>query len=268
MDVRDITEKVVYPEGRGFTTLFELQEELLKEYRKIEKLPPYPVDINTRAAQDLLKDFSGRIIEELGEGFESYLTMLDMFHKGVDESKMIPFLQNFNEEIADATHFWLEIMIYSGFDVNSVRGWVTELIDEEKSKPVDLLETWVEVGGLLVNREIPLRAMPSRWVIKDHQLKDEFLRGGRQLSKPRRDYMKQYLWDITYHLQIARNTLKNKPWKQTEMMTDVNQYEISMKGVCIAYAKFLYFTGFSHHSFYEIYYKKNRVNLFRIRSKY
>jgi len=262
MDIRDIKETVIYPGGKAFEHLFELQLVLVDHYTKIEKLPSYPIDINTKIGQDIIKDFSARIIEELGEGFESYLLMLDMFHMGILEKEMIPHLQNFNEEMADALHFWLELMIFSGYGCKDLMVWINQGTSH------GLLEHWLAVGKETVQAETNAKRFPGRWVIKDHLLEDEFLRGGRLLGKERRDMMKQLLWDITYHLQIARNTLKNKPWKQTQMVTDKGQYETQMTQVALALFKFLAFTGFSPESIYTIYYKKNKVNQFRIESKY
>lgn len=267
LDIRDIKEKVVYPGNKAFGSIFNLQKELLSHYIIIEGLPSYPIDLNTKSSQNIIKDFTGRVIEELGEGFESYLIMLDMFHNGVDESEMIPYLQNFNEEIADATHFWLELMVFSGYEIHSLISWISNY-HIIKGKISDLLRTWFKLAEIVVNQEVATSKIPCRWVIKDHMLHDEFLRGGRQLGNNRRDIMKKYLWDITYYLQIARNTLKNKPWKQSEMTTDLNQYEYGISETTISFFKFLYFAGFTPESFYEIYYKKNMVNLFRIKSKY
>lgn len=268
MDIRDIKENVEYPGVSAFAEMFRLQKILLDQYIGIEKLPPYPVDINTKDSQDLVKDFTGRIIEELGEAWESYLIMLDMFHHGVDEENMISHLQNFNEEISDAIHFWLELMVYSGYEVSKLIEWLNHYLDGQYIKGYDILKTWFDLGQNLVFPEIATKKIPCRWVIKDHMLEDEFLRGGRQLGNNRKEILKQLLWDITFHLQIARNTLKNKPWKQTEMMTDLKQYEDAQREATAALFKFFYFAGFTKESLYVIYYKKNKVNQFRIKSKY
>ena len=267
MDIRDITGKIEYPGITAFADMFDLQKVLLNQYINIESLPDYPIDINTKSAQTLIKDFASRIIEELGEGVESYIIMMDMFHQGIDEEEMIPHLQNFNEEISDTLHFWLELMIYSGYETEHLMKWLDKYT-EGTYRGYDQLDSWIKVAGLIVEQELAMKRLPCRWVVKDHMLKDEFLRGGRQLSIERKNLMKQYLWDITYSLQIARNTLKNKPWKQTQMMTDVNQYEESMVNTCLALFKFFYFAGFTKESIYVIYYKKNKVNQFRQRSKY
>lgn len=266
LDIRDIKEKVEYPGIPAFETMFVLQKLLIDQYIVIEGTPSYPIDLHTKAAQILIKDFTGRIIEEFGEGFESYLIMLDLFHSGVEEEQMIPHLQNFNEEVADAIHFWLELMIYSGYDINNLNKWLAKLY--ENCKGTDPLNEWLRIAGYMVNTDLYMKKIPCRWVIKDHLLEDEFLRGGRQLGNERKNIMKQYLWDITYWLQIARNTLKNKPWKQTEMMTDLNQYEEAVSMSCLALFKFFYFAGFTAESLYVIYFKKNKINQFRIQSKY
>lgn len=267
MDIRDIKDDVIYPEGSALESLFDLQKVLVDHYVGIEGLPSYPIDINTKASQTLIKDFNGRIIEELGEGFESYEIMMDMFHRGIDEEDMIPHLQNFNEEIADAIHFWLELMIFSGYEADKMRDWMNELTDETLRNK-DGIRAWLKVAQIEVDSELQMKRIPCRWVIKDHMLEDEFLRGGRQLGSEKMKVMKQLLWDITYHLQIARNTLKNKPWKQSQMMTDTQQYEVQMLKATLAMFKFFYFTGFTAESLYLIYFKKNKVNQFRIKSKY
>jgi hypothetical protein len=268
MDIRDINENVEYPGMSAFNDMFALQQLLVDHYTDIEKLPEAPVDLNTKTGQDLVKDFTGRIIEELGEGFESYLLMLDMFHSGQKPKDMIPHLQNFNEEISDALHFWLELMIFSGYDMSTLTEWVGTYLVQGSVKGQDQLGAWFNLGEVLVLEDTKHKKIPCWWVIKDHMLEDEFLRGGRQLGSARRDFMKQFLWDITYHLQIARNTLKNKPWKQTQMTTDFKQYEEGHKKATAALFKFLSFAGFTKESLYVIYYKKNKVNQFRIKSKY
>lgn len=264
MDARDINIDVVYPGSSSFRDLFKLQKNLLDRYIGIEVLPNYPIDINTKESQVWIKDFTGRIIEELGEAHESYLEMLDMKNKGEPMEKLVPHLQNFNEEIADALHFWLELMIFSDYEEGHVAKW----LGVDAGMHEDLLTKSLEMGEFFIHQEQMFKIFKSKQVIKDKNLSDNFLRGGRNLSDEIRDEFRKLLWDITYHLQLVRNTLKNKPWKQTHMMTDENQYEVHMANVFQSMFKFFYFAGFSKESLYEIYYKKNRVNEFRIKSKY
>jgi len=263
MDIRDIKEVVKIPRGKELENMFYLQQDLLDHYVSIEGIPKYPFDLNSKNSQVIIKDFIARIIEELGEAFESYEIMMTMFHNGVDEKEMIPYLQNFNEEIADSIHFWLETLIVSGIEVSDLKGFYFS--DTSKGS---ILLSWFLYAEGKVNLDTNYKKFPARYVIKDLDLYDEFLRGGRKLSKEIMSIMKGYLWDITYHLQLARNTLKNKPWKQSQMMTDEGLYIIKLKDATVSLFKFLQFTGFSPASLYEVYYKKNLVNKFRIKSKY
>ena len=267
MDIRNFPETVVYPSEDALGKIFELQGELLQDYIKVEGLPEYPIDVNARSSQIIIKDFIGRIVEELGEAWESYESMIDLWCGDIpiQVDLMISHLQNFNEEISDALHFFMELLIYSGFTNDSVKKWVYK----DTYTGVDTLHDLLEKGRYNCSSDITkLNGSFHSLVISDSDLKDEFLRGGRKLSMVYVDTAPKMLWDITYSLQIARNTLKNKPWKQTEMMTDEYLYETKISEAWLKFFKFLAYSGFSEESVYNIYYKKNMVNRFRIRSKY
>lgn len=78
----------------------------------------------------------------------------------------------------------------------------------------------------------------------------------------------QSLWKITYDFSIACNRLKCKPWKQTQILTDINKY----KGMLIqSYNNFMYtlnILGYSSIDILKLYMNKHLVNKFRIRSNY
>ena len=71
-----------------------------------------------------------------------------------------------------------------------------------------------------------------------------------------------------YHLGLAGNCLKNKPWKQDFKTTDVEAFTRHIKLACKEFAKLLQVSGFSTDETYIYYFKKHGVNEFRIRSKY
>lgn len=76
------------------------------------------------------------------------------------------------------------------------------------------------------------------------------------------------LWDITYIYGLGMNCLKNKPWKQSQVLTDKPLFE---KYMLEGYKKLLFFlveAGMSADLIYNLYCKKNEVNQFRQRSKY
>ena len=73
---------------------------------------------------------------------------------------------------------------------------------------------------------------------------------------------------ITYHLGLMCNTLKNKPWKQTEMLTDAEKFIKYLTLVWVAMLNALKFDIGSDSEVFKYYFKKNEVNKFRQKSKY
>lgn len=70
------------------------------------------------------------------------------------------------------------------------------------------------------------------------------------------------------HLGMMCNTLKNKPWKQSHMRTDKNNFYNLLKEVWKDYVAILVFAKMDAESITEIYLKKSQVNKFRQRSNY
>ena len=114
MDSRDIKEEPSIPKDNKYLeSIYEMQKQLLDSYISIEGLPKYPLNINTKTNQLILKDFTSRVIEELAEAYESLLlveeltitkqnwftissTSIDSFVECMNH------LQNASEEMADA----------------------------------------------------------------------------------------------------------------------------------------------------------------------
>lgn len=69
-------------------------------------------------------------------------------------------------------------------------------------------------------------------------------------------------------LSVARNFLKNKPWKQTGEMTDEKAYQSEVVMGFIEYLGYLKFVGMDAQSAYVLRFKKHLVNVFRQTSNY
>ena len=76
------------------------------------------------------------------------------------------------------------------------------------------------------------------------------------------------IWDIVYHLGLACNCLKNKPWKQTQLLTDRKKFETHLERAWHTFISIFGSIGFDDKDIYLFYAKKRMVNQFRIRSKY
>lgn len=81
-------------------------------------------------------------------------------------------------------------------------------------------------------------------------------------------YKMETPWPVVYELGLLCNTLKNKPWKQTQMLTDRNKFETILRNVWQNYIQLLYMEVGNAPDIYLYYFKKQEVNKFRQRSKY
>lgn len=179
--------------------VFEKQTAVMEKYAEIEGMPEWPMDVNTRVGQRWFKDFLWRTTEEIAESYEAFL--------GGDQTHTI-------EELADALHFFTELMILSGFDAKWAR-------DQLWSADMSIHETVASA----------------------------------------------YL-DAHFRLGMIGNTLKNKPWKQTEILTDEKKFEQMMSLAFVAILKTFYVHGANDNVIHSFYTRKNEVNRFRQRSNY
>lgn len=69
-------------------------------------------------------------------------------------------------------------------------------------------------------------------------------------------------------LGMMCNCLKNKPWKQTMMKTNKENFYLHLTRVWAIYVSILVSQGFTEEDICDIYFKKSQVNKFRQRSNY
>jgi len=75
-------------------------------------------------------------------------------------------------------------------------------------------------------------------------------------------------WNIVYYLTLAGNKLRNKKWKQTEVLTDRPIFKNNILNAFESLITALRAVGYNSQDIYSLYFKKNKVNQFRQRSKY
>jgi hypothetical protein len=74
--------------------------------------------------------------------------------------------------------------------------------------------------------------------------------------------------DLVEHLGMAMCSLKLKPWKQTAFPTDVKEFRKRLVRAFCSYLDVAEAMKLRPQSLYEMYFKKNVVNQFRIESRY
>lgn len=287
MDSRDIKENPTITTGY-LEDIYKMQRGLLDHYISIEGLPPYPVDVNTKASQTLLKDFTSRVVEELAEGMEAFYLVSErtqankLWHGNVIVSEytaMLNHLQNVGEEMADALHFFVELLIYANIQPEDIISWVQKEVGVA-GEP-DMLKRTMIAGLMLLMQQYDdfngvydqntvniLKPIQDGDIMYKESLDQRFLICGSKLNVNLTPYLKQIAWDITYHLNISRNFLKNKPWKQSQVMTSEVQYQKEVVRAFVLFLGFLNLWGCTPETVYFLYFKKNHVNQFRIKSKY
>ena len=290
MDIRDITQEPEKTDNK-LKTIFSLQKELLNHYQKIEGLPKYPIEVNVKASQMILKDFIGRITEELAEGLESLDKILMVKDKYQDVTRsgehykgtVVPMIQNFNEECSDALHFAVELLIYSGVDEDMVMSYVHTYImnleadeysiEDGKRVPTDWLQLLVKAARSRNSRNSMLEwsfseKQDSMPIILAEDM-EPYNPGCRRLDDTVYKNLMLLYANCTLAFNIARNTLKNKPWKQTQMLTDEPKFRFHLKEYFRRLMRCFSCAGIPDEEVvYDLYFRKNKVNQIRQDSKY
>lgn len=280
MDIRNIKEPVPQiEEGTELQAMYQLSLEQLDGYRQIEKLPDYPLDINNPNNQVVLKDFISRVIEELMEGYESTSEVVKICNKWgwnteqltEDEyTQVLNHLQNANEEQSDALGFFFTLFHFANIQPEDIFSWGTNAVYEYSDFKVKTLKDVITLG-IASTSEIgrnPLLANQFRLIDEEHESVKDYTPGFNTLSESSHENEKLLLFEIIYELNIARNLLKSRPWKQTQVMTKELDFQYSLVKAFYLYMGFLGLQGFSDESIYRLFFKKQRLNLWRQKTNY
>lgn len=289
MDIRNI--KTPQPEvndGAYLEALFDIQANLMEGYYKIEGLPRPPLDINLKETQVILKDFSSRVIEEIAEGYESTnyaidicktvgwnLSLLNDEHRQM----VLNHLQNSNEEMADATAFFTELMMYANIKPSDIYNYINMKIKDTMpglTTDVSNLNGVMLVGFTLLVRHHTefIQRLPKYHVFQEvvdpekYDKVHKYIPGFNDLTEYSHRIESMLIWDIAYHLNIGRNFLKNKTWKQSGEMTNELEYQEQVVLGFIKYCGYLLCVGFTAETLFHLCWRKNQVNVFRQESNY
>ena len=196
--------------GDKLEAIFNRQRELMDKYHHIEKrsglmqTEDCPVDLNDKRGQARIKDFSWRVMEEVGEALDA-LRQNDMEH--------------YVEELIDGLHFLTELTILSGIDINKL----SPMNEGDKLESIIMFSYEADPQSLVV--------------------------------------------DLVENLGMMCNCLKNKAWKQTNMLTDKDNFYDKLVEVWKVYVSILS-VDLTPDEIVDIYLKKSQVNKFRQRSNY
>lgn len=278
MDIRNINEQVPQvEETEVLPRMYILGLEQLNGYRQIESLPEYPLDINNPKSQVILKDFIGRVIEELTEGFESTDEVFDLCSKNgwnmemlneEEHQSILNSLANANEEQADALGFFFTLLAYSNILPEDILSY---------NKAKDLFEVMaIGVKELVIKYSDYHNLLKFDIIRKEDFYEDEgkwehinsYTPGFHQMNELSHEAEKLYLWEVIYELNKVRNFLKCRPWKQTQVMTKEIDFQESLVKAFYLYMGFLAMNGFTPLGLFGLFFKKQRLNRWRQQTNY
>jgi hypothetical protein len=139
---------------------------------------------------------------------------------------------HFGEEIADAFHFLVELTILAGYSNKDVveNFGPYKGIYEVGGDDLDLLYSVIHVENV------------------DSTLKS--------------------VMDFLIALGMTCHTLKNKPWVQTQRVTDKKEFKRRLLYSFLKFIRLCFVTEIDAQSLYDLYFRKSEVNKFRQRSRY
>lgn len=232
MNVNDV--QSVQIQGDRLIAMFDRQLELMDKYKEIEKMPDWPLNLHSAEHQKILKDFAWRITEELGEAMT---VISEEVPDEPTEEQCDQIWSHFTEEVADALHFLIELCRLSGLDPQ------TFAIPAQGN---------LTVNGDMLTYVYNLAGFTLQEIQKCHP----------DINPA------ECAWIVVNKLADAMNCLKNKPWKQTQIFTDVDQYKERIQMTFSAFLMFCINSSISDDLLTDVYFRKSEVNRFRQRSNY
>lgn len=235
--------------GDRLKAIFKKQKKLMDKYHQIEKdngllqTEEVPVDLHSKFGQARLKDFAWRITEELGEALEAFRIHKDPKHC--------------NEEIADALHFLTEMTILA--DVSPA-----QIVNYEDANDYDkMVAIYREVFNYRKWRHDNTSNLYLSPTFTSPELTDDDIKETRVLR-----ILTYGVGRVIEALGVACNFLKNKPWKQSEMITDVGRFKKQMIIVWHRFIELCILADIYDRELTYLYFGKSEVNDWRIETDY
>ena len=228
MNIDDVTQ-VEVPSGSLLPLIFAKQRELMAEYEEIEAKMGVPVPKAPWHIDNVLVQY--RIKDMFWRTVEEVAEALEVipsFEYWRERWAKDSVLRHFFEELADALHFLVEATILA-----RPAGYENDdsLWEEAQFGCAATLDSW----PYAMTNSQRVQVLASKFV---------------------------------WQLGLAANCLKNKPWKQTQMETDVTRFAANLQAAWLRFFHIWQGVGASLEMLYILYHKKHAVNVFRQGSKY
>lgn len=242
MNIDDVADPA--PSDRPWRDIFRKQRELMDKYHEIESKnganhPAPPWNIDDKFVQWRIKDGFWRFTEEMAEAWEARREYQDKLTGRYSNSGS-----------------WAAMISWRETQKNEplVRHFLEELIDA--------LHFIVEASIFANMEDILISQLEEKYEV--------FIETG--VGGGESEYCVSSA-ETSFHgcimfFGLAANFLKNKPWKQTQMVTDLARFQLAMKTAWFCYVDMFLALRLGQDDLYKMYFKKHLVNQFRQKSNY
>lgn len=174
-----------------------------------------------------------------------------------EHQSILNSLANANEEQADALGFFFTLLAYSNILPEDILSY---------NKAKDLFEVMaIGVKELVIKYSDYHNLLKFDIICKEDFYEDEgkwehinsYTPGFHQMNELSHEAEKLYLWEVIYELNKARNFLKCRPWKQTQVMTKEIDFQESLVKAFYLYMGFLAMNGFTPLGLFGLFFKNN-----------
>lgn len=259
MNIQDINqEQIKLPENNDdlFPAMIAEQKDLLLKYKEIEDIPDWPMPFQDKHSQDWFKSFLWRVTEEISEAMEA------LYHIDVTEPIKLTHqhITHFFEEISDAIHFMLDVMIIADVPV---------AFEQDRNA---LMGSWVASETAHNDCATLGRAFfcypETLFFDEDGEMQLELAKIGRKVLDLEIEKTLDRCSYIQYQLGLCGNVLKNKTWKQTAVISDHQVFNGKFQRCFQRIFQMLFRCGFYPKDCYLLYMSKKLVNQWRQKTRY
>lgn len=275
MDIRNIKEEAPKVENSQYLEqMFQFGREQLSAYINDgpEDLPDeFPLNVNIPRNQVVLKDFINRVIEELMEGYESTQAVFriisekgwnDGLLKEDEVEELNNHLQNACEEQADAVGFFMTLFLYANIGPEDIYEFAKVYSHHKVENIYDVMK----VGQVYQDLDIDENHLFYLPILEKNE---DYIPGFYEMNiYSHLVTEKESIFNTVYYLNMARNSLKCRPWKNTQIMTKEIEFQECLVKAFYMYMGFLKQFKFSPRGIYIEYFKKFKLNMWRIASAY
>jgi hypothetical protein len=254
------------PTNVGINFLFDSKKKFLDHLIEKSGLSPYPASLNTEAGQKIVREMQSRFVEELMEAFEVVeeiheLKGLAPSHEVVEKYRAA--IYKVNEEIADTMHFFINMLIYSGFTADSfyhsvLRFMVNDgYVDGPVGRDISTLEDLLGYGRFL-NVKWGIGSMGSS------SQGDPFIWPMYNYNQAHYQTLVNFMFDCTYTSSRTINLLKLRYWRSDKRQTSSEEFLFRLTHSAIVYLRMLDFMGFNDKSAKKVFQVKDHINWVRV----